>query len=100
MSNDSDRSDDLPTADPSTSFSDGQANSISKIGPGRIISGRYELLRSIGQGGMGSVWLAQQSEPVKRQVAVKLIKAGMDSHQVMARFDAERQALAVKPKRL
>src|SRR5205823_9999040 len=49
----------------------------------------------IGEGGMGSVWLAQQSEPIKRQVAVKLIKAGMDSRQVLARFEAERQALAL-----
>src|SRR5882757_3496938 len=44
---------------------------------------------------MGSVWMAQQTEPVKRLVAVKLIKAGMDSRQVLARFEAERQALAL-----
>jgi hypothetical protein len=44
---------------------------------------------------MGSVWMAQQTEPVKRPVAVKLIKAGMDSRQVIARFEAERQALAL-----
>ncbi|HUR55603.1 MAG TPA: protein kinase, partial [Gemmataceae bacterium] len=49
----------------------------------------------IGEGGMGSVWLSHQSEPVKRTVAVKLIKAGMDSRQVLARFEAERQALAL-----
>src|SRR5262249_25043165 len=48
-----------------------------------------------GEGGMGSVYLAEQSEPVKRQVALKLIKAGMDSRSVLARFDAERQALAL-----
>src|SRR5262249_34393837 len=48
-----------------------------------------------GEGGMGSVWRAKQSEPVKRVVAVKLIKAGMDSKQVLARFEAERQALAL-----
>jgi tetratricopeptide (TPR) repeat protein/serine/threonine protein kinase len=57
--------------------------------------GPYKLLEAIGEGGMGAVWMAQQSEPVKRRVAVKLIKAGMDSRQVVARFEAERQALAL-----
>lgn len=57
--------------------------------------GPYKLLESIGEGGMGTVWMAQQAEPVKRVVAVKLIKAGMDSKQVVARFEAERQALAL-----
>jgi serine/threonine protein kinase len=62
---------------------------------GTVIAGRFKLLEPIGEGGMGSVWRAQQSEPVKRFVAVKLIKAGMDSRQVLARFEAERQALAM-----
>ncbi len=62
---------------------------------GTVIAGRYRLTEKVGEGGMGSVWVAQQSEPVKRKVAVKLIKAGMDSKQVLARFEAERQALAV-----
>ncbi|HZL89651.1 MAG TPA: tetratricopeptide repeat protein, partial [Pirellulaceae bacterium] len=57
--------------------------------------GPYKLIERIGEGGMGVVWLAQQSEPVRRVVAVKLIKAGMDSRQVIARFEAERQALAL-----
>ncbi|HEX5272450.1 MAG TPA: serine/threonine-protein kinase, partial [Gemmataceae bacterium] len=57
--------------------------------------GLYKLLEQIGEGGMGTVWMAQQTEPVKRLVAVKLIKAGMDSQQVVARFEAERQALAL-----
>jgi serine/threonine protein kinase/tetratricopeptide (TPR) repeat protein len=57
--------------------------------------GPYKLLEQIGEGGMGTVWMAQQSEPVRRLVAVKLIKAGMDSRQVIARFEAERQALAL-----
>src|SRR5690348_13888867 len=57
--------------------------------------GPYKLLEQIGEGGMGTVWMAQQTEPVKRLVAVKLIKAGMDSKQVIARFEAERQALAL-----
>ena len=62
---------------------------------GEVVAGRYKLLDRVGEGGMGSVWRAQQSEPVKRLVAVKLIKAGMDSRAVVARFEAERQALAV-----
>ncbi len=62
---------------------------------GAIIAGKYTLVEPIGEGGMGSVWRAKQTEPVKRFVAVKLIKAGMDSRQVLARFDAERQALAL-----
>lgn len=62
---------------------------------GTIIAGRYKLLEQIGDGGMGTVWMAEQKEPVKRLVAVKLIKAGMDSKAVLARFEAERQALAL-----
>ena len=57
--------------------------------------GPYRLLQRIGEGGMGEVWLAEQTQPVRRQVAVKVIKAGMDSAQVVARFEAERQALAL-----
>ncbi len=66
-----------------------------QVEPGTIIAGRYKLLEPIGEGGMGSVWLAEQKEPVKRKVALKLIKPGMDSRAVLARFEAERQALAV-----
>jgi tetratricopeptide (TPR) repeat protein len=62
---------------------------------GTIIAGRYKLLEEIGDGGMGTVWMAEQREPVKRLVAVKLIKAGLDSKAVLARFEAERQALAL-----
>jgi eukaryotic-like serine/threonine-protein kinase len=62
--------------------------------PGLVLAGKYKLVERIGDGGMGSVWLANQSEPVKRKVAVKLIKLGMDSRQVLTRFEAERQALA------
>jgi WD40 repeat protein/tRNA A-37 threonylcarbamoyl transferase component Bud32 len=63
-------------------------------GPGTKI-GRYELLSLIGEGGMGLVYLAEQKEPVKRRIALKIIKPGMDSRQVIARFEAERQALAL-----
>ncbi|HET6573901.1 MAG TPA: serine/threonine-protein kinase [Fimbriiglobus sp.] len=62
---------------------------------GVVIAGRYALLERIGEGGMGEVWVAKQTEPVQRKVAVKLIKAGMDSKAVVARFEAERQALAL-----
>src|SRR5262245_17019517 len=62
---------------------------------GVVIAGRYKLIEEIGEGGMGTVWMAQQTERVKRAVAVKLIKPGMDSKQVLARFEAERQALAL-----
>jgi serine/threonine protein kinase len=61
--------------------------------PGTVI-GRYKLLQQIGEGGMGTVWMAEQTQPVQRKVALKVIKAGMDSKQVIARFEAERQALA------
>lgn len=57
--------------------------------------GPYQLIECIGEGGMGEVWLAGQTRPVRRQVAVKLIKAGMDSKAVLARFEAERQAVAL-----
>jgi eukaryotic-like serine/threonine-protein kinase len=62
---------------------------------GTVLAGRYTLLDEIGEGGMGTVWMARQTEPVKRMVAVKLIKPGMDSKAVLARFEAERQALAL-----
>jgi serine/threonine protein kinase/WD40 repeat protein len=62
---------------------------------GAVLAGRYKLVEEIGAGGMGSVFMAQQTEPVKRAVAVKVIKAGMDSRAVLARFEAERQALAM-----
>src|SRR2546425_5915609 len=62
--------------------------SVETIGP-------YRLLQRVGEGGMGEVWLAEQTRPVHRQVALKIIKAGMDTAHVVARFEAERQALAV-----
>ena len=57
--------------------------------------GRYKLLEKIGEGGFGEVWMAEQEQPVHRRVALKVIKLGMDTHQVIARFEAERQALAL-----
>jgi non-specific serine/threonine protein kinase/serine/threonine-protein kinase len=63
-------------------------------GPSNVI-GPYKLLEEIGEGGMGVVYMAEQSQPVRRTVALKLLKPGMDSRQVLARFEAERQALAM-----
>src|SRR4051812_3704635 len=57
--------------------------------------GRYKLLQQIGEGGCGMVYMAEQEEPVRRRVALKVIKLGMDTKQVIARFEAERQALAL-----
>jgi tRNA A-37 threonylcarbamoyl transferase component Bud32 len=65
------------------------------VGLGAVIAGRYTLVEKIGEGGMGDVWVAKQTEPVKRKVALKLIKAGMDSKAVLQRFEQERQALAI-----
>jgi eukaryotic-like serine/threonine-protein kinase len=64
------------------------------VAPGTMIDG-YKLLQQIGEGGMGTVYMAEQTHPVRRKVAIKVIKPGMDSGQVIARFEAERQALAM-----
>jgi serine/threonine protein kinase/tetratricopeptide (TPR) repeat protein len=70
-------------------MSEGEADVVgTSIGP-------YKLLELIGEGGLGAVYMAQQTEPVRRKVAVKIIKLGMDTKQVIARFEAERQALAM-----
>jgi len=71
-----------------TSTSASHSASLQGFGP-------YRFLQRLGEGGMGEVWLAEQIRPIRRQVAIKVIKAGMDSAQVIARFEAERQALAV-----
>src|SRR5262249_13475029 len=79
------------------SFNEAPAHTVDRPiteSPGGVV-GPYKLLEAIGEGGMGTVWMAQQTEPVKRLVALKLVKAGMDSEQVIARFEAERQALAL-----
>jgi WD40 repeat protein len=70
----------------------GQLAVCEKVG---TVIGRYKLLQKIGEGGMGVVYMAEQEEPVRRKVALKVIKLGMDTKQVVARFEAERQALAL-----
>jgi eukaryotic-like serine/threonine-protein kinase len=62
--------------------------------PGDVI-GRYKLLEKLGEGGYGVVYVAEQTAPVRRRVALKVIKLGMDTKQVIARFEAEQQALAM-----
>ncbi len=62
--------------------------------PGTVI-GPYKLLEQIGEGGFGLVFMAEQQQPVRRKVALKVLKPGMDTRQVIARFEAERQALAL-----
>jgi serine/threonine protein kinase len=62
---------------------------------GQLFAERFQLLRKLGQGGMGQVWLAEQTSPVRRQVAIKLIKAGMYDDAVVQRFQSERQSLAI-----
>jgi serine/threonine protein kinase/tetratricopeptide (TPR) repeat protein len=85
----------LPAADPVHTGPHVAPTTPAAMQPGTVIAGRYKLLKEIGEGGMGTVWVAEQTQPVKRKVALKLIKAGMDSRAVLARFEAERQALAL-----
>ncbi len=79
---------------PVTEKIDPEATPPGDEGQDRIL-GNYRLLQKLGEGGMGEVWQAEQLQPVQRQVALKLIKRGMDSARVLARFETERQALAL-----
>ena len=72
-----------------------EATTADSAGASATVIGPYHLLQLIGEGGMGQVWLAEQKQPVRRRVAIKLIKAGMDTREVVARFESERQALAL-----
>jgi|HubBroStandDraft_1064217.scaffolds.fasta_scaffold23771_2 serine/threonine protein kinase/tetratricopeptide (TPR) repeat protein len=89
----------MGTNDPQQSSAPDSANrTLSAGGPGGVAAGQigsYRLLQLIGEGGMGEVWLAEQKAPIRRTVALKLIKAGMDTKAVVARFESERQALAL-----
>jgi eukaryotic-like serine/threonine-protein kinase len=80
------------------SASDSSDRTLSTGGPGGAAAGQigpYRMLQLLGEGGMGEVWLAEQKSPIRRTVALKLIKAGMDTKAVVARFESERQALAL-----
>src|SRR5258707_10870037 len=81
----------VPTAEPSLAFV--PSVPLTEKCEDRI--GSYKLLEKIGEGGCGVVYVAQQERPVRRRVALKVIKLGMDTQQVVARFEAERQALAL-----
>ena len=83
-----------PAAHPPGADAASRINPIPSEKPGDKI-GRYKLLQQIGEGGCGVVYLAEQEEPVRRRVALKVIKLGMDTKNVIARFEAERQALAL-----
>ena len=76
-------------SDPFATFATGALESV-----GMVID-RYRLLQKVGEGGMGEVWLAEQKEPVSRRVALKLVKTGTNTRDVIARFESERQALAL-----
>jgi eukaryotic-like serine/threonine-protein kinase len=73
----------------------GDTRTMGPVETAGTVIDRYHLLQKIGEGGMGEVWLAEQKEPVRRRVAIKLVKAGMNSREVVARFESERQALAL-----
>lgn len=99
--------DEIKPGDPGDAFTEGPTRPIETQAPaapptidfgesvaGAVI-GSYRLLELVGEGGMGEVWLAEQKVPVRRRVALKLVKAGMDTREVVARFQSERQALAL-----
>ncbi|HAW94813.1 MAG TPA: hypothetical protein DCX60_00935, partial [Phycisphaerales bacterium] len=97
-----DSSDQSPSRDTDETISDlGDPGGFgsSSNGRGRLVRGNrigpFKVLRELGEGGFGTVYLCEQSEPVRREVAIKIIKPGMDSNAIIARFEAERQALAL-----
>jgi hypothetical protein len=88
-----DRAGDFMEEPPTGSLSEGRAR-IAGEKPGDRVN-RYKLLQQIGEGGCGVVFMAEQEEPIRRRVALKVVKPGMDTKSVIARFEAERQALAL-----
>ncbi len=87
--------DDEPTTDQSTPVEGASTvSAVAQVRPGDQV-GHYKILEQIGEGGFAVVVLAEQEKPVRRRVALKVIKLGMDTKQVIARFEAERQALAM-----
>src|SRR5262245_32265871 len=88
-----DRAGDFLEEPPTSSINEGRAKVVGEKPGDRI--GHYKLLQQIGEGGCGIVFMAEQEEPVRRRVALKVVKPGMDTKSVIARFEAERQALAL-----
>jgi tetratricopeptide (TPR) repeat protein len=84
----------LPLADELAAGLD-QLGTVSTLEVGQVFAERFQLVRKLGEGGMGQVWLAEQTSPVRRQVALKLIKAGMYDEALVQRFQSERQSLAI-----
>src|SRR5262245_31638841 len=90
------------TSPPKSRDSDTWVSGLEPLGPDEVPEpavpevriGPYRLREKLGEGGMGTVWVAEQTEPVRRRVALKVIKTGMDSQEILQRFEAERQALA------
>src|ERR1700730_14161587 len=80
--------------DSSIGGNDSNTKTINAGAPGDDEFGRYQIIRSIGEGGMGTVYLAEQREPIRRRVALKVVKVGMDTSQVLARFSKAGQGLA------
>jgi tetratricopeptide (TPR) repeat protein len=85
-----DDSGELPAANPERTGA-----YVPAIEPGQVFAGRYKLRQKLGEGGMGVVFVADQTEPVQRRVALKIIRSGLDTHRLLARFEQERQALAL-----
>jgi len=94
MNNQEDPIFDATTVGPDANL-DATSGTIRQSGSGTVVIGPYHLLHRIGVGGMGEVWLAEQKEPLRRRVALKLIKGGLNTREVVARFESERQALAL-----
>jgi hypothetical protein len=85
----------LGVFDSSVGANEAETQTIDIVAAGADGFGRYHILQTLGEGGMGTVYLAEQRDPIRRAVALKVVKLGMDTNEVLARFNHERQALAM-----